>query len=173
MRAAFLDRPFSSPSKLAMAATDVIIPPPEIKAIVDKTADFVAKHGPALEQKILGREAGVKKFEFLLATSVYHAYYRAKVTECSGGAAAVAPAPTVAEVAQENVARRVSATAGMISKAADVKEVAPKRALSEPPKDSFIADYPDGIIINGCAPAPIPALHSRNTLSDATWTSSK
>jgi splicing factor 3A subunit 1 len=156
-----------------MAATDVIIPPPEIKAIVDKTADFVAKHGPALEQKILGREAGVKKFEFLLATSVYHAYYRAKVTECSGGAAAVAPAPTVAEVAQENVARRVSATAGMISKAADVKEVAPKRALSEPPKDSFIADYPDGIIINGCALAPIPALHSRNTLSDATWTSSK
>jgi splicing factor 3A subunit 1 len=135
---------------LDMAAADVIIPPPEIKAIVDKTADFVAKHGPALEQKILGREAGVKKFEFLLATSVYHAYYRAKVTECSGGASAVAPVPSVAEVAQENVARRASATAGMISKAADVKEVAPKRALVEPPKDSFIADYPDGIIISGC-----------------------
>jgi splicing factor 3A subunit 1 len=116
---------------------------------VDKTADFVAKHGPALEQKILGREAGVKKFEFLLATSVYHAYYRAKVTEFSGGASAVAPAPTVAEVAQENVARRTSATAGMISKAADVKEVAPKRPLVEPSKDAFIADYPDGIIING------------------------
>ena len=72
-----------------MAAVDVIIPPPEIKAIVDKTADFVAKHGPALEQKILGREAGVKKFEFLLTTSVYHAYYRAKVTECSGGASGI------------------------------------------------------------------------------------
>ena len=95
-----------------MAATDVIIPPPEIIAIVDKTADFVAKHGPALEQKILGREAGVKKFEFLLATSVYHAYYRAKVAECSGGASAIAPAPTVAEVAQENVARRASASCG-------------------------------------------------------------
>jgi splicing factor 3A subunit 1 len=33
--------------------TGVIIPPPEIRAVVDKTAMFVARNGKSFEQRIL------------------------------------------------------------------------------------------------------------------------
>ena len=57
----------------------VIIPPPDVRAIVDKTAQFVAKNGPEFENRILSSEKNNQKFSFLMEKDPYHAYYRGKI----------------------------------------------------------------------------------------------
>lgn len=60
--------------------TGVIIPPPDIRAVVDKTAMFVAKHGKSFEQRILNSDEGkTAKFNFMKAFDPYHAYYEFKI----------------------------------------------------------------------------------------------
>ena len=74
-------------------AVGVIQPPPDVRAIVDKTAQFVAKNGPEFEKRILGSEKNNAKFNFLLPADPYHAYYQSKIAafkeEASGGDAAI------------------------------------------------------------------------------------
>jgi splicing factor 3A subunit 1 len=70
-----------------------IRPPPDVRAIVDKTAQFVAKAGSDFEGRIAEREAGNLKFAFLRPDNPYHAYYRHKVDELASGKASAAPAP--------------------------------------------------------------------------------
>lgn len=58
-------------------------------AIIDKTAQFVAKSGPALEARIIEKEKLNPNFNFLKPLDPYHAYYKHKITECKqeqGGA---------------------------------------------------------------------------------------
>jgi splicing factor 3A subunit 1 len=71
----------SAPSKLV----GVIRPPAEIRAIVDKTAQFVAKNGSDFESKILAKEANNPKFSFMKSESPYFAYYKQKVQDLSSG----------------------------------------------------------------------------------------
>ena len=60
--------------------TGIIIPPPEIRAVVDKTAQFVAKNGKSFENKILQSKEGVTaKFNFMKSYDPYHAYYEFKI----------------------------------------------------------------------------------------------
>ncbi|KAF0701425.1 hypothetical protein As57867_008097, partial [Aphanomyces stellatus] len=60
--------------------TGIIYPPPEIRAVVDKTAQFVARNGRSFERKIAG-EVISAKFSFLKPNDPYHAYYEHKVEE--------------------------------------------------------------------------------------------
>ena len=60
--------------------TGVIIPPPEIRAVADKTAQFVARNGKNFEQRILASEEGkTAKFNFMKPFDPYHAYYEFKI----------------------------------------------------------------------------------------------
>ena len=61
-------------------------PPPDIKNIVDNTAQFVARNGPEFEQRILSDNEKKQnpKFAFLQASDPFHAYYVAKVQELGG-----------------------------------------------------------------------------------------
>lgn len=60
--------------------TGVIIPPPDIRAVVDKTAQFVAKNGKAFEQRILGSGEGkTAKFNFMKINDPYHGYYEQRI----------------------------------------------------------------------------------------------
>ena len=60
--------------------TGVIIPPPEIRAVADKTASFVAKFGKSFEQKVIASEEGkTAKFNFLKHNDPYHAYYETRI----------------------------------------------------------------------------------------------
>ena len=43
----------------------IIHPPPDIRAIVEKTAVFVAKNGPEFERRIISLNQGNAKFNFL------------------------------------------------------------------------------------------------------------
>jgi len=77
-------------------AVGIIQPPPDIRAIVDKTAQFVARNGPDFEKRILGSEKNNQKFNFLLPTDPYNAYYQSKIAafkeEAAGGDAAAVQA---------------------------------------------------------------------------------
>ncbi|CAM8892247.1 unnamed protein product [Rhodiola kirilowii] len=59
----------------------IIHPPPDIRSIVDKTSQFVAKNGPEFEKRIIASNAGNAKFNFLNSSDPYHAYYQHRLAE--------------------------------------------------------------------------------------------
>jgi len=76
-------------------AVGVILPPPDIRAILEKTAQFVGKNGSAFERKILESERDNAKFQFLVPSNPYHAFYQQKVQEYSSNS-------TSSKMAQED-----------------------------------------------------------------------
>ena len=122
-------------------AVGVIQPPPDVRAIVDKTAQFVAKNGPEFEKRILGSEKNNAKFNFLLPADPYHAYYQSKIAafkeEASGGDAAAIAAKAAEAAKAANDATGTVAVAG-------TGAAAPK-ILAAPRKAEFSVDFPAGI----------------------------
>ncbi|KAI5385625.1 probable splicing factor 3A subunit 1 [Lathyrus oleraceus] len=59
----------------------IIHPPPDIRTIVDKTSQFVAKNGLDFEKRIVSNNAGNAKFNFLNSSDPYHAYYQHRLAE--------------------------------------------------------------------------------------------
>ncbi len=51
--------------------------PPELKSIIDKTAEYVAKNSEDFERTVLQRHAGDPRFEFLNPWDSNYAYYQA------------------------------------------------------------------------------------------------
>lgn len=67
-------------------AARVIIPPPDIKTVVDKTASYVQKKGRAFEEMIMKVEAMNPKFNFLRhEDDPYRPYYLQKLDELTNG----------------------------------------------------------------------------------------
>mmetsp|Transcript_21759 Transcript_21759/g.61927 ORF Transcript_21759/g.61927 Transcript_21759/m.61927 type:complete len:680 (-) Transcript_21759:148-2187(-) len=63
-----------------MVVSGIIRPPPEIRAVADRTAKFVAKNGRAFEKRILKeKRAKTPKFSFLQPTSPFHPYYEDRI----------------------------------------------------------------------------------------------
>jgi splicing factor 3A subunit 1 len=92
--------------------TGVIIPPPEIRAVVDKTANFVARIGKTFEEKIINSEEGkTAKFNFMKAYDPYHAYYEFKIREFEEGGPSAAPAPPPAPVERDIAKEQAEAQA--------------------------------------------------------------
>ncbi|KDE04288.1 hypothetical protein MVLG_05246 [Microbotryum lychnidis-dioicae p1A1 Lamole] len=62
-------------------ASSVILPPPAIRSIVEKTAAYVAKSPNAaqFEEKIRAREKSDSRFAFLNADDAYHPYYQQRL----------------------------------------------------------------------------------------------
>ncbi|KAJ2499157.1 SF3a splicing factor complex subunit [Coemansia sp. RSA 1972] len=63
----------------------LIYPPIDIKAIVDKTAEHVAKSGTAFEQLIREKYEGNDKFSFIYPNDPYFAYYEHMVDQHKSG----------------------------------------------------------------------------------------
>ncbi|CAJ0577979.1 unnamed protein product, partial [Mesorhabditis spiculigera] len=84
------------------AIIGLIFPPPDIRTIVDKTANFVARNGVEFENKIREKEAQNPRFSFLLPTDPYNAYYKHKVKELQEGKEE-APRIQVPEAVKEHV----------------------------------------------------------------------
>ena len=122
-------------------AVGIIQPPPDIRAIVDKTAQFVARNGPDFEKRILGSEKNNQKFNFLLPTDPYHGYYQSKIAafkeEAAGGDAATvqAKAEEAAQAAAEKSGIAVVAGTGS----------ARAKVLQAPAKAEYSVDVPPGI----------------------------
>jgi len=67
------------------ATGGIIYPPPELRALVDKTATFVARNGTQFESKIKEDGTGRNILSFLSENDPYHAYYRAKIEAVKSG----------------------------------------------------------------------------------------
>ena len=65
----------SSPS------TSVIPPPPDVKPIIDKLAEYVSRNGSAFEQSI--RTKNDPRFGFLERDHIHHNYYQLKIQLCA------------------------------------------------------------------------------------------
>eukprot|EP00923_Selenidium_pygospionis_P002326 GHVN01003584.1.p1 GENE.GHVN01003584.1~~GHVN01003584.1.p1 ORF type:complete len:587 (+),score=130.50 GHVN01003584.1:97-1857(+) len=64
----------------------VIFPPADLRAIIDKTAQYSAKNGPEFEQRVMKEQSqGGQKFGFLQSSNPYRAYYDMKVKEFGTG----------------------------------------------------------------------------------------
>lgn len=70
---------------LARPTVGIIIPPPEVRVIIEKTAQFVARNGYEFEARIREREINNVKFNFLREGDPYHAYYAYKVADFREG----------------------------------------------------------------------------------------
>mmetsp|Transcript_2006 Transcript_2006/g.3640 ORF Transcript_2006/g.3640 Transcript_2006/m.3640 type:complete len:717 (+) Transcript_2006:90-2240(+) len=69
-----------------MVVQGIIRPPPEIRAVADKTASFVAKNGRGFETRIMNSAKGkTPKFAFLHESSPFHAYYEDRIVFYSNG----------------------------------------------------------------------------------------
>lgn len=70
----------------------MILPPPAIRSIVDKTAAFVAKSPNAalFEDKIRAREKSDSRFAFLNDSDAYHPYYQHRLEAYRAGEAPAA-----------------------------------------------------------------------------------
>lgn len=129
-----------SPADSAPAESSMILPPPAIRAIVDKTAAFVAKSPNAalFEDKIRAREKSDSRFAFLNATDAYHAYYQHRLEAFRRGEAA--PDQQAQTGSQAPGASSDAATAQSGAQTADVDAEA--QHPPEPPALEFLVEHP-------------------------------
>lgn len=63
----------------------VILPPPEVRAIVEKTVGYVVRNGPSFEARIQQKEESNSKFSFLHFDDPYRQYYEWRLSERQSG----------------------------------------------------------------------------------------
>ncbi|KAF4119884.1 splicing factor 3A subunit 1 [Geosmithia morbida] len=63
----------------------VVLPPREIRNVLEKTAGYVARNGAVFEDRIRDRESSNPKFSFLSSTDAYHAFYQWRLSEIRAG----------------------------------------------------------------------------------------
>ncbi|KAJ7109166.1 Pre-mRNA splicing factor PRP21 like protein-domain-containing protein [Mycena epipterygia] len=109
-------------------ASGLILPPPEIKSVIDRTAIFVARSAnpPQFEDKIREGQRSDPKFSFLNPADPYHAYYRHKMEKVAQG-----------DMGDDSARDKD----GQEMDAAEVAE--PADIGVEPPPPEFIMDLPN------------------------------
>lgn len=116
----------------------MILPPPSIKAIADKTAAAVAKSPKPVvfEESIRARGKTDSRFAFLNPTDAYHPYYQHKLAAFRAGEA---PAPKADASAAGGGAG--GGAEGLVEGGAEEGDGRPK----EPPALEFLVDSPPAI----------------------------
>ncbi|KAK6153903.1 hypothetical protein DH2020_013542 [Rehmannia glutinosa] len=124
----------------------IIYPPPDIRNIVDKTSQFVAKNGPEFEKRIIANNEGNAKFNFLRASDPYHAYYQHRLSEARAQNQSSQPLQP-AEPASESATAAPSADASDASAKPDPSaQFRPVRKVLEPPEaEQYTVRLPEGI----------------------------
>lgn len=134
----------------------IIHPPPDIRMIIEKTAAFVAKNGPEFERRILANNAGNVKFNFLIQSDPYHAYYQHRVSEhriqvqssqqtSSDSSQQAEPGSTASSTV---TAAQLGVDDGDAAKPMDsaVQFLVPPRKVLEPPEaEQYTVRFPEGI----------------------------
>lgn len=73
------------PGEVSKPPAGVVLPPRDIRAIVEKTAGYVARNGPAFEDRIREKERHNPKFSFLSAKDAYFSFYAWRLEEVREG----------------------------------------------------------------------------------------
>lgn len=122
------------------AGVGIIYPPPDIRGVIDKTAQFVAKCGPEFEQRVL-REQNHQKFAFLLPNNPYRPYYDHKVKEFKTGVVE----ETKPDVPQAIIDQKAK-DAAKAKKKEEVKMLTmgakQKKAAKPPAPDQYVVNHP-------------------------------
>jgi splicing factor 3A subunit 1 len=78
----------ASPNEITKSlpgGANMIIPPLEIKNIIEKTAGYVVRNGASFEERVKTSNAGNQKFSFLRADDEYRPYFEWRVKEIREG----------------------------------------------------------------------------------------
>ncbi|KAI9703257.1 MAG: SF3a splicing factor complex subunit [Candelina mexicana] len=102
----------------------VVLPPKDIRAIVEKTAGYVARNGVIFEDRIREKEKHNPKFSFLSASDAYNAFYAWRLNEVREG-------------------RGTAISAGRAGEAAAAPEPEKPKGPAEPPQFHFSARMPN------------------------------
>eukprot|EP00438_Fugacium_kawagutii_P031750 Skav201266 [mRNA] locus=scaffold1810:12507:24590:+ [translate_table: standard] len=122
------------------AGVGLIYPPPDIRGVIDKTAQFVAKCGEGFEQRVL-REQNHTKFAFLLPNNPYRPYYEHKVREFKTGVVEETkpevPQAIIDQKAKEDEKKKKKEQL----KALTMGEKK-KKQVKPPPADQYVVNHP-------------------------------
>ncbi|KAI4203445.1 MAG: hypothetical protein LQ346_001794 [Caloplaca aetnensis] len=87
------------PNEVSKAPPGVVLPPRDIRAIVEKTAGYVARNGAVFEDRIREKEKHNPKFSFLSANDAYNPFYAWRLNEIKEGRGSAVSAGRVGEAA--------------------------------------------------------------------------
>ena len=104
--------------------TGVVLPPRDIRAIVEKTAGYVARNGAVFEDRIREKEKHNPKFSFLSINDAYNAFYTWRLQEVKEG-------------------RGTAISAGRVGEAVPAAEPEKARGPAAPPDFHFSARMPN------------------------------
>ncbi|EWG39910.1 hypothetical protein FVEG_02540 [Fusarium verticillioides 7600] len=79
----------------------VVLPPREIRNVLEKTAGYVARNGAVFEDRIREKERSNPKFSFLNPSDAYHPFYQWRLDEVKSGRGTAIAAGRVGEPAAE------------------------------------------------------------------------
>ena len=102
----------------------VVLPPRDIRAIVEKTAGYVARNGAAFEDRIREKERHNPKFSFLSSNDAYYPFYAWRLDEVRAG-------------------RGTAISAGRVGEVAPVQEPEKPKGPAAPPDFPFSARMPN------------------------------
>merc|ERR1719506_3653461 len=123
------------------AGVGLIYPPPDIRGVIDKTAQFVAKCGPEFEQRVL-REQNHTKFAFLLPTNPYRPYYEHKVKEFKTGVVEESKPAVPKEIMEQKAKEEEKKRKKEQLKSLTMGESKKKKVVKPPPPDQYIVNHP-------------------------------
>ena len=112
------------PDEVSKPPTGIVLPPRDIRAIVEKTAGYVARNGPAFEDRIRDKEKHNPKFSFLSAKDAYFSFYAWRLEEVREG-------------------RGTAVSAGRAGEAAPAQEPEKPKGPEAPPDFHFSARMPN------------------------------
>ena len=112
------------PDEVSKPPAGVVLPPRDIRAIVEKTAGYVARNGPAFEDRIREKEKHNPKFSFLSAKDAYFPFYAWRLEEVREG-------------------RGTAVSAGRAGEAIPAQEPEQPKGPAAPPEFHFSARMPN------------------------------
>ncbi|KAL8641393.1 MAG: hypothetical protein Q9228_001782 [Teloschistes exilis] len=121
-----VDSPASAtlPDEVNKPPPGVVLPPRDIRAIVEKTAGYVARNGVVFEDRIREKEKHNPKFSFLSASDAYNPFYAWRLNEVREG-------------------RGTAVSAGRVGEAVPVSEPEKPKGPAAPPEFHFSARMPN------------------------------
>ena len=87
------------PDEVSRPPAGVVLPPREIRSIVEKTAGYVARNGAVFEDRIREKEKHNPKFSFLSANDAFQPFYAWRLNEVREGRGTAVSAGRVGEAA--------------------------------------------------------------------------
>lgn len=112
------------PEEVSKPPSGVVLPPKDIRGIVEKTAGYVARNGSIFEERIRDKEKNNPKFSFLSPNDAYSLFYLWRLSEIKEG-------------------RGTAVSAGRVGEFAVQAEPEKPRGPSPPPEFRFSARMPN------------------------------